>query len=247
MRLTIVGCGDAFASGAQGNACFRLEAGGAVLAVDFGASALVGWRRLGFSPSEIDVVAISHLHGDHFGGLPFLLIERQYGGGPLRPLTIVGPCGLAVRLAAAMEALYPRPSPRDWAFELDIREIEIGARVDVAGLRLSAFGMDHPSGADSLGLRFDDGQSVFAYSGDTGWTPELLALAREADLLLVECSGGLEPLPYHLDWTRLRANLPLLAARRVVLTHMGDEARALAADMRAHGVDLAEEGHVFDI
>lgn len=247
MKLTIVGCGDAFASGGRGNACFRLDAGAAVLAVDFGASALVGWRRLGFSPADIDAVAISHLHGDHFGGLPFLLIERQYGGGPQRPLTIVGPRGLGERLGVLMAALYPRPSPRDWAFALDIREIEIGASLRVAGLDLTAFAMDHPSGGDALGLRFSDGATAFAYSGDTGWTEALVDLARDADLLLVECSGALEPLPAHLDWRGLKEKLPRLAARRIVLTHMSEAARTLENDMRQSGVELADEGLAFDI
>jgi ribonuclease BN (tRNA processing enzyme) len=247
MRLTIVGCGDAFASGGHGAACFRLDAGGMVAALDFGAGALVGWRRLGFAPADIDMVAISHLHGDHFGGLPFLLIERQYGGGPHRPLTLLGPPGFGQRLEAATQALYPRAEPRQWSFPLDVREIAPEAATRVGALHVSAKEMDHPSGAPSLGLRVDDGEKAIAYSGDAAWTPALVDLARDADLLLVECSGALEPVPHHLDWATLRAHLPMLVAKRIVLTHMSEAARALAADMRGRGVELADEGLVFDL
>jgi ribonuclease BN (tRNA processing enzyme) len=247
MRLIIVGCGDAFASGGHGAACFRLDAGGMVAALDFGAGALVGWRRLGFSPSEIDLVAVSHLHGDHFGGLPFLLIERQYGGGPPRPLTLIGPPGLRDRLEAVTQALYPRVGPRQWSFALDIREIAPGGATRAGALRVSATEVDHPSGAPSLGLRVSSGGKKIAYSGDTAWTPTLVELARGADLLLIECSGAREPVPHHLDWETLRAHLPALRARRIVLTHMSEAARALAEEMRGHGVELADEGLVFDL
>lgn len=247
MRLTIVGCGDAFASGGHGAACFRLDAGGTTAALDFGAGALVGWRRLGFSPADIDVVAVSHLHGDHFGGLPFLLIERQYGGGPRRPLTLVGPPGFRDRLEAATQALYPRAEPRQWGFSLDIREIPPDGATQIGPLSVSAKEMDHPSGAPSLGLRVEHGGKAVAYSGDTAWTETLVDLARGADLLLVECSGALEPIPHHLDWAGLRENLPALAAGRIVLTHMSEAARALGDDMRARGVELADEGLVLDL
>ena len=247
MRLTIVGCGDAFASGGRGHACFRVDAGGATLALDFGASALLNWRRLGMSPADLDAVVVSHLHGDHFGGLPFLLIERQYGGGPQRPLTLIGPPGLAARLDAAMQALYPRDAPRPWAFALDIREIAPGETTRFAGLSLAAFEVDHPSGAPSLGWRIGHAGKALAYSGDTGWTPALVELAAGADLLLVECSGGLDPLPYHLDWATLRDKRMALAARRIVLTHMSEAARAFADDMRDRGFEPADEGLVFEI
>jgi ribonuclease BN (tRNA processing enzyme) len=247
VRLTIVGCGDAFASGGRGHACFRVDAGGATLALDFGASALLNWRRLGMSPADLDAVVVSHLHGDHFGGLPFLLIERQYGGGPQRPLTLIGPPGLAARLDAATQALYPRDAPRPWAFALDIQEIAPGETTRFAGLSLAAFEVDHPSGAPSLGWRIGHAGKALAYSGDTGWTPALAELAAGADLLLVECSGGLDPLPYHLDWATLRDKRTALAARRIVLTHMSEAARAFADDMRDRGFEPADEGLVFEI
>lgn len=247
MRLRVVGCGDAFSSGGRGHACFRVDAGGVVLALDFGASALLNWRKLGMSPADIDAIVVSHLHGDHFGGLPYLLIERQYGGGPQRPLTLIGPPGFAARLEATTQALYPRDAPRPWAFALDIREVAPGAATDFAGVSLAALEMDHPSGAPSLGWRLGHDGKALAYSGDTGWTPTLAELAAGADLLLVECSGGLDPLPYHLDWATLREKRAALAAKRIVLTHMSEAARAFAPQMRAQGFELADEGLVFEI
>ncbi len=46
--------------------------------LDCGASSLVALKRLGLAPASIDVVVISHLHGDHFGGIPFLVLDQQF-------------------------------------------------------------------------------------------------------------------------------------------------------------------------
>ena len=107
MRLTVAGCGDAFGSGGRANTCFWIESGDAVVALDFGATSVVALRRLELDPSRIDLVLLSHLHGDHFGGLPFLLLDGQFEGERTRPLTIVGPVGTGARLAGGLGGVLP--------------------------------------------------------------------------------------------------------------------------------------------
>ena len=78
MRLTIVGSGDAFGSGGRFNTCFWLETAKGTLLVDCGASSLVALKARGLDHARIDGIILSHLHGDHFGGLPFLLLDAQF-------------------------------------------------------------------------------------------------------------------------------------------------------------------------
>ncbi|MDX2494149.1 MAG: MBL fold metallo-hydrolase, partial [Desulfuromusa sp.] len=92
--LRCIGTGDAFGSGGRLNSCFHLAAAGEQLLLDCGCSSLIGMQRCGVIPSEIDTVIISHLHGDHFGGIPYLLLEGKYISQRIRPLTLVGPPGL---------------------------------------------------------------------------------------------------------------------------------------------------------
>ena len=70
MHLDFLGTGDAFGSGGRFNTCFLVERSEASLLIDCGASSLIAMRRFGVDPNSIAAILISHLHGDHFGGLP---------------------------------------------------------------------------------------------------------------------------------------------------------------------------------
>src|SRR5260370_34989735 len=98
MRLTILGSGDAFGSGGRFNTCFFLETAKGVLLVDFGSSSLIALKARDIDPNRIDGILLSHLHGDHFGGLPFLLLDAQFLALRERPLLITGPPGTGSRL-----------------------------------------------------------------------------------------------------------------------------------------------------
>lgn len=178
----------------------------------------------GVDLETIDAIVITHLHGDHFGGLPFLLLDAQYICRRTRPLHFIGPPGLEARLTAAMEALYPGATGKGRDYELTFRELVPGqpARLD-AGLEILALEVVHPSGAPSLGLRLScDGRTV-AFTGDTEWTDAILQLAEGADLLVAECYTYDRPVPYHLSHEIWRAKKDAVAAKRMVLTHLGPE------------------------
>src|SRR6266576_1412095 len=133
MRLTIVGCGDAFGSGGRFNTCFFLETAKGTLLVDFGASSLVALKARGLDPDRIDGIVLSHLHGDHFGAIPYLLLDYQFLSQRDRPLLIAGPPGTRERLDRAMEVFFPRSSRNKWRFSWDVCEIEVGKTSSVLG------------------------------------------------------------------------------------------------------------------
>ncbi len=128
VAIRVLGCGDAFGSGGRLQTCFFVTAGRDRFLIDCGATAMVAMRRFGVDPATIDRVFLSHLHGDHFGGLPFLLLEAQHVSRRRRPLTIVGPAGTRERLLAAQEALFPGSSRTAWRFPLEF--VELVARPD---------------------------------------------------------------------------------------------------------------------
>src|SRR5690242_10684844 len=107
MKVTFLGSGDAFGSGGRFNTCFFVETGSGNFLIDCGASSLIAIRKFGVDPNTISTIFISHLHGDHFGGLPFLLLDAQFYSKREAPLTLVGPPGFRERLAQAMELFFP--------------------------------------------------------------------------------------------------------------------------------------------
>ena len=246
MKMTVVGCGDAFCSDGRGHACFRVEANGVVVAFDFGATALAAWRRLGFCPANLDAVVVSHLHGDHFGGLPFLLLSLQYEKQPRKPLLIVGPRGTREALERAVALFYPHLGPREWKFEWRVEEVSAGSEISVLGATLKAFRARHGEALAALGFRFESAGGVFTYSGDTGWTEELVEASRGADLLVVECSTADREIPGHIDLSTLRREFGRLAARRVAVTHMGAGVRARQDELTALGLLALDDGQIVE-
>jgi hypothetical protein len=97
--------------------------------IDCGASGLIAMRRFGIDPNRIGTVFVSHLHADHFGGLPFLLLDAQLYSRRNAPLTLVGPPGFHRRLMEAMELFFPGSSTVQRKFSTEIREISVGETI----------------------------------------------------------------------------------------------------------------------
>jgi ribonuclease BN (tRNA processing enzyme) len=246
MKLTIIGSGDAFGSGGRFNTCFFLETAKATLLVDCGASALPALKGQGIDPNRIDAIVLSHLHGDHFGGIPFFLLDSQFLARRDKPLTIAGPPGTRARLDAAMEAFFPKSSGTKWRFSWSVKEIPVGVASDVLGHSLLTAEVIHQSGAPSTALRLSDGEKVFAYSGDTEWTDALLAIARDADLFICECYAYAGKLTGHMIWEILQTKILALAAKRLMLTHMNPTMLARLDEIEVAGVLVAADGLVLE-
>ena len=244
MKVTAIGTGDAFGSGGRIYTCWRLDAAGRTICVDFGAGSIIGWARSGRPTTDIDAVVISHLHGDHFGGLPFLLLELQFVAHRRKPLLVVGPPGLAARLDALCEAMFPGSSQIKWNFDLDVREVQPGKPQRFVDFDFASLEVEHPSGAPATAVRVTAAGRTFAYSGDTAWVEALVEISRDADLFVCECYSGEASVPNHVDWPTLRANLPRLTARSLMVTHLGETALTKADEIRASQVRVAEDGLV---
>jgi ribonuclease BN (tRNA processing enzyme) len=228
LTVTFAGSGDAFGSGGRHQACIHLKPeGGSPVLLDCGATSLTALKRLGLDPAEIAAVFISHLHGDHFAGLPFLILDAQFSR-RTAPLAVVGPPGTAKRLADTMECLFPGSSTTPRRFDVTVTELAPGASVTTAGTTARAWAADHPSGAPALILRLTLAGKTIAYTGDTAWTSAIASAAADADLLIAEAYYRDKNIPYHLRLADLAANRDQLTPRRVIITHMS--ADVLGAD-----------------
>ncbi|HEU4377187.1 MAG TPA: MBL fold metallo-hydrolase [Hyphomicrobiaceae bacterium] len=247
MRLTVVGCGDAFGSGGRLQTCYHVEHGPKRFLIDCGATALIGLNRLQIEPNSIDTIFISHLHGDHFAGLVWWLIHAKHVAKRTSPLTVAGPPGIEARFVAAAEALFPGTTQVERRFDLRLVELQPEKTTDVAGVRVTPFEVNHPSGAPSYALRFDVGGKVLAFSGDTQWADSLVDAGRGADLFIMECYQFDGSPRFHLSWKRIEAELDRIGAKRVMLTHMATGMLARRSEVRDRRCVLAEDGLVLDV
>jgi len=247
MHLTVIGCGDAFGADGRLQTSFCVRADRSTFLIDCGTTTLVGMRRLGISPNDIDTVFVTHLHGDHFGGLPWLLIDAKYVSNRSRPLVVTGPKGIEARFVTVAEALYPNATTVERDFELVFVEYDERTPLEVKGVTVTPFEVHHPSGAPPYALRFDADGTTLAFTGDTGWVDVLPEVARDADLFITECFQYDVHLPIHLDYRTIEANYDRLGAKRVLLTHMGEAMIAAMGKVDTSRYLIAKDGMSFDL
>jgi ribonuclease BN (tRNA processing enzyme) len=223
MQLRFVGCGDALGSGGRYNTCFHVTGERVNFLIDCGASSLPALKRLAVARDDIDLILITHFHGDHFGGLPFFLLDAQFSR-RTRPLVIAGPTGIEARLTQLMEALFEHSSKTKPRFDLSVVALRPEETRAFGAVNVTPFPVVHgESGGPFLAYRIEAEGRVIAYSADTEWTEALIPAARGADLFIAEAYYYDKVVKNHLSLKTLEAHLPEISARRLVLTHMSDD------------------------
>ncbi len=245
LSLQFIGCGDAFGSGGRFNTCFHLVGETTNLLIDCGASSLVAMKQLGTDRNAITTIVITHFHADHFGGIPFFILDAQFFSKRREPLTIAGPVGLESWFERVMETAFPGSAHAPRKFELDLREISAGSVIEIGDTRIHGEQAVHgPPGGPYISVRVEtEGRSV-AYTGDTEWSDALLPIARHADLFIAEAYFRDRPVATHLSLNTIEAHLAEIQPKRLILTHMSDD--MLAHSDRLH-FETAEDGKTITI
>jgi ribonuclease BN (tRNA processing enzyme) len=136
LSLQFIGCGDAFGSGGRFNTCFHLVGDRTNLLIDCGASSLIAMKQQGVDRNAISMIVVTHFHADHFGGIPFFILDAQFFSKRRELLTIVGPVGLETWYERVMETAFPGSSEASQKFEIEFVEIRAGGSVDVAHVKV---------------------------------------------------------------------------------------------------------------
>ncbi len=247
MKLTVVGCGDAFGSGGRLQTCYHVESAGTRLLIDCGATTLIGLERLGIDPNSIETIFISHLHGDHYAGLVWWLIHAQHVAKRTTPLTVVGPAGIEARFQVAAEALFPGSATVQRRFDLRFMEFAPETPLTIGPVSVTPYEVRHASGAPPYALRFHVGGKVLAFSGDTEWVESLVPAGRGADLFIMECYQFDGEPRFHMSWRTIAAQLDHIGAKRVMLTHMANGMLDRRGEVTDPRCVLAEDGLVLGI
>jgi ribonuclease BN (tRNA processing enzyme) len=230
VKVRFLGSGNAFADGGRSHACIYVSAPGVSLLLDCGGSSLPMIKRH-LDPASIEAIAVTHLHGDHFGGIPFVLDEQKWAG-RRRPIVLAGPPSLEARVRLVAEG-----------FGIDMASLGYDAPFVVlgrteqklAGAMVAALPVTHAPAAEAHGLRVRVGDRLIAYSGDARWSDGLVEVARGADLFICEATNFATAdevdNPVHVSYETLMAHRARLDCKRMILTHLGSKSLARVKDM----------------
>jgi ribonuclease BN (tRNA processing enzyme) len=221
--VVFIGTSDAFgAGGRRQSAIFvRAPSGGTLL--DCGATTGSGLNELGISRDEIDTILISHFHGDHFGGLPLLLLAALYEDERSSPLRIAGPPGIENRVRSLAEAMGHAIERRQWSFPIHFEELPPGRVLECGPVTVESFETHHTPDSCPHGMVLDLGSQRIVYSGDTGWFDGLPSRVAGSDLFICECTYHTHGFEYHLNYELLLERRRAFDCGRMVLTHLGNE------------------------
>jgi len=244
VRLTVLGSGDAFGSGGRLHSAYLAEADGLCVLIDCGPTILQSLKQLGRDAACIDHVLISHLHGDHFGGIPFLFMEYRYEQPRTRPLRVYGPAGIGRRVEGLFGALYEQSAREPQPHPVEYIELTAGRAANVGGASVVPVSVPHVAELMCFAYRLEIAGKSILYSGDTGWHEELARQARGVDLFLCECSTYDTRLDIHVSYPEVAARAADLGCRRLVLTHLGREPRERLDEIT---IECARDGMTIEL
>jgi ribonuclease BN (tRNA processing enzyme) len=221
LRFTFIGSGNAFSPG--GLCCNGFVVDDRIL-FEAPPQTLSSLNTVGIDPNELDAIVVSHHHGDHFLGLPFLLLHWKWKG-RTRPVCIVGPRNTEGLTKDISQKVFPGVL-EDVRYEIQWVEAEAGTREQLDGLQIDPVGVEHdPDLSATLGYAVRYKGRRFSYTGDTRMCDGVIELARGTELMISECASRNLKIPIHMnlvdDIPLVRAALP--ASAPLILTHITPE------------------------
>lgn len=220
MKLVVVGCSPAWHNPGGAESGYLVESDGKRLLLDCGPGVFARLRQRDGWP-QVDAIAITHFHLDHWGDLVPWTFGAAYGPGRgTPPPDLWLPPGGIQWLRTFVSELNADP-----VFQVfSVREFDDGVPFRAAGLDVVPVRVLHYD-LISFGFRISDGRRTLAYSGDSGPSPSLAQLARDADLFVCEATLA-QPEPAmrgHLTEAEALAAFEESGAGRLVIVHRPDE------------------------
>jgi ribonuclease BN (tRNA processing enzyme) len=231
MFLTVVGCSGSFPGPESAASCYLLEAEGSRLVIDLGNGALGALQRH-TGLFDVDAVCLSHLHADHCVDLYSYSVARAYSpAGPQPPIPVYGPAGTQQRIGL----IHDPKGDAGLGDRFDFVTLQPGRR-EIGPFAVELVHMNHP--VETFGFRFSYGGKTLGYTGDTGETDAVTAVARDADVFLSEAAfleGPDLPPDLHLTARQAGAYASRAGAGTLLLTHIQPWTSADAAREEAAG------------
>jgi ribonuclease BN (tRNA processing enzyme) len=245
MSLRVVVLGSSGGYPGAGKACsgFLLQNDGDSLVLDIGSGVLSNLLKY-IGPDEVDGLALSHLHYDHYVDIYGLFTARRFWEEVLPPLPVLAPPGAGEFISS----MISEPSRPMFMGCMEMRELADGGVFEVGSFEVHAGAVSHME--ESYGFRVTADERTLCYSGDSEVCDGLKALAQGVDLLICEATFTSEVAqkpPGHLSAIEAGEIAADAGAGRLLLTHVWptldpERAAADAREVFEGPVELAEEG-----
>ncbi len=214
MKITVLGSGTITSPPHRNPAGFLLENGQELLLVDAGPGTLRQLKCLQVDLLQIQRVVITHYHLDHCADLfPLLMARFLLKEQANASLSVFGPENLREWFStqAQFQGAWLH-NARPQLIPFNHQPVQLGNWQIIAGLN------NHTS--ESLSLRLTNGQTIF-YSSDTDFQEDLLPLARDAELAILECSlPDHLKISGHLTPTEVARFADMANLHRILITHI---------------------------
>lgn len=225
LSVTFIGSGDAYASGGRNQTCIAIKTPQCHLLVDCGPTTLAALKRLSIKTEQLDALLLTHGHGDHFAGIPFLLVDMLKSRASTNPFYILCPPHLP-KMIQQLNALCYQNAFQKLPFELKWIELQEQPHgLKKFDLKIIPYAMKHQSNALCLGYQIHLNNKCIAFTGDTGWNENIPLLAHQSDLFITECSymSAIDAAGKHISYEEIKLYRDKLATRHLILTHMGED------------------------
>ncbi|QJA06120.1 MBL fold metallo-hydrolase [Thermosulfurimonas marina] len=188
MELIVLGSGTGWPRRERNAAGYLVRAAGKTVLLDFGPGILRRLTEAGVDINEIDFIFLSHWHPDHVADLtPYLFATRyRLGFTRNRPVRLISAEGFGAFLSALRGAYGHWLDPPEGLVEILERPRGKRSKLALEGLEWETAPARH--NPESLAVRLSAEGRALVYTGDTEYSPEVVDLARGADLMIAECA-----------------------------------------------------------
>ena len=242
-EVFILGSGNAFNIDKRGHTAFLLDK---KFLIDCGATTLYKIQEFNIDLTSLKYVLITHFHGDHFAGLPFVLIYLKYILHRSEPIKIVGPIGLKENYQQLMNLTYP---DMEFPFLVQLQELQKQEEIFLENYQIKAYPITHKT--ESIGYRIEDAQHSFAFTGDTILNEEVFTLMEGVDVGIVELSLWDNPdnKVMHVSLEELIRLRGKIHAKRLYFNHITDsltkEVLKLSKNYPGFGIPLSDGTKIY--
>lgn len=243
MKILMVGTGSIGAK--ERSACTLIND---ELLIDLGNGNVKTIKQYGNDISKINTVFITHLHGDHYADIPFLIADReilQYTGRLDTDLIIYGPEALEEKTRCVCEAFFGKYEKKKKLTRTSFKKVEEGKTEKINGYEITPYLVDHYDVKPAYGYVVKkDGKSV-GFSGDSLYCEAIDEIIKNSDISVLDMSSQ-KPTPSHMNMEDIIKLCNKYPEKKMIATHMHAEIRKPANDLKIPNLIIPNDGYVLE-